>query len=250
MKNQNEILKELEEIKKSINDFKFKSKKYSTGHKYYKENLKKLKLKIRSFLIRLQKAYGKVKMPEEIHTLLNSFLRLEKPSKKDCEIFYDDLEVKIQDLELSVEEEDFLQERIYDLGSPFDFHNDVRDIIKKAEKEIFIIEPYIDEDLLEITLRGINNLINIKILANSHNPRGKFVKVSNKFISQHKGKFEARETDKIHDRGIFIDNKDGWVIGQSLKQGGKKPTYIIKLKDSKKLEAIYNKIFLKSKKIK
>lgn len=166
---------------------------------------------------------------------------------EEIEFILDKIWNKIE-LQLSAES-DNLEERIYAENSPFDFHNDIRDIINLAKKEVFIIEPYIDEDLLEITLRGVNNSINIYILSNLNNPKGKFVKISNKFISQHKGSFEARETDKVHDRGIFIDNSEGWVIGQSLKQGGKKPTYIVKLRDSKQLESIYRKIFLSSKKI-
>ena len=39
-------------------------------------------------------------------------------------------------------------------------------------------------------------------------------------------------------------------MGQSIQQGGKKPTYIIKLQKSSKLEGIYKKIFSNSKKIK
>jgi len=247
---QHDFLIGLKEIIKSLENFRAKSKKYSAGHTYYKKSLKKLKLEIRAFLLKLQKVYGKVAIPEEAYTSLNAFLALEKPLPKDCEKLIDNLNINIQDLELNLEEN--FTERVYDAGSPFDFHTDFRDILSKAENEIFIIEPFINEDLLEVTLRGIDSNLNIKILTNSNNAdrRGKFTKISNMFKTQHKGNFETRESQYIHDRGIFINNIAGWVMGQSIKDAGKKPTYLIKLQNPQKLESIYRKIWNSASKVK
>jgi len=244
-----QLMEYLQDIRNQLKEFSKIVRKYPRGHKYYKESSKKYRLELTGKLKRIRSL--KSDKISEIDTALLSFLSMTPPSSKNCEDLVDKINYTLQELEIALEEnqKDFI-ERIYDENSPFDFHNDIRDIIKSAKKEIFIVEPYIDEDLLEVTLRKVNNSIDIKILANIHNPKGKFVKVSNKFISQHKGKFEAKETDKIHDRGIFIDNKEGWVVGQSLKQGGKKPTYLIKLQNPRKLEAIYNKIWLSASKIK
>jgi hypothetical protein len=249
--NNKEILKELEEIKKVIIQFKSKSKKYSPSHRFYKKNLKELKLNVRKLVLKIQKdeAYDKDRSIKDIYNLFSLFLKLEPPSSEKLNKLLDFIDMKVQELEIFGDDAS-LDERIYEENSPFDFHNDIRDILRLAKKEIFIIEPYIDEEILEITLRGISNQIDIKILSNSNNAKGNFVKISNKFISQHKGRFEARERENVHDRGIFIDNNSGWVFGQSIKQGGKKPTYIIKLKDSKKLEMVYQKIWNFAKKIK
>lgn len=239
---------DLKKLKKVIESFDKIPKKYPFSHKYHKSKLKGLKLEIRSFLLKIKKSSQRKEILKNLERSLLIFLSLEKPLKKDCEKMIDFLDIKIQDLEF--DDEEIFKERIYKENSSFDFHNDLKDIIKRAKKEIFIIEPYIDEDILELTLRGVDSNLDIKILSNSNNPKGKFVKVANKFSSQHKGSFEAREIDKIHDRGVFIDTDEGWVIGQSFKHGGKKPTYLIKLKDSKKLESIYRRIWTSSKKIK
>jgi hypothetical protein len=40
--------------------------------------------------------------------------------------------------------------------------------------------------------------------------------------------FEVRKSSDCHDRLFFIDN-ECWIIGQSVKDAGKKPTYLIKI---------------------
>ena len=254
----NELKKEFYEFNELLKDIEKHGKKllkYKGNLHYKRVFIVKIKSLEKKYLIienKLSKQTNRklISLFKKIKGSIETITEYKNPESTIEEINFIDNKIwtKIE-LEL-LEEDNLFEERIYDENSPFDFHNDIRDIIKLAKEEIVIVKPYIDEDILEITLRKVNNLIDIKILANIHNPKGKFVKVSNKFISQHQGKFEAKETDKIHDRGIFVDNKEGWVIGQSLKQGGKKPTYIIKLRNSKKLESIYNKIFLNSTKIK
>ena len=236
------ISKELVKYKEALIDLR--EHKYN---QFYLEKFRKVERNLNKLRISFEKAPRSKK--EGLGFIKDKLKKLTRA------MTYESKNKILEDLEDSIDnfkegkEISILKERIYKENSPFDFHNDIRDIIKKAKKEIFIVEPYIDEDLLEITLRGIDSNLNIKILSNSKNPKGKFVRVANKFSSQHKGSFGARETDQIHDRGIFIDNDEGWVMGQSIKQGGKKPTYLIKLQNPKELESIYNKIFLKSSKI-
>lgn len=245
------IIKSLNEIKKQIGIFKQIARKYPLSHKYYKERLKSLKLKIREFLLRLQKLYGKLKIPEEICALLNSFLALEKPTNKNCDEIIDNLDLKFQEWKLSIEETtDSFEERIYDKNSRFDFRINIKEIFSKADTELFIIDSWIDEDLLETYLKDIKRDLKIKVLSGK-NPKGKISKLINDYNNQHNNCLEVRESSEIHDRGIFINNQEGWVMGQSIKDGAKnKPTYLIKLKDAKKLESIYQRIWNSATKIK
>ena len=225
--------------------------KYNKGHTYYKIHLDRFRLDLTGILKKI-KNIKLAKNISEIDKLTNAFLALETPTKQDCETLINKIKYIIQDLELSQESPDLLKERVYDKGTPFDFHTDYKAIISGAKKEIFIIEPFINEDILEITLRGINPLLNIKILTSKYNAdkRGRFTKVYNMFKTQHKGTLEVRESEDVHDRGVFLDNSTGWVLGQSIKDAGKRPTYLIKLTDAIKLENIYQKIWSNSSKIK
>jgi len=97
----------------------------------------------------------------------------------------------------------------------------------------------------------VDRKIKINILTNSRNSnqRGKFTNLS-KIFRKEFSNYEVRETKEIHDRGVFLDSNEGWVIGQSIKDAANtRPTYFIKLKDPKLLELIYRKIWNTSKKL-
>lgn len=245
-----EIIKLLKEIKNQLEIFSKIVKKYPLGHNYYKNNLKRVHLDLRGKLLKIRTL--KTDKTSEIDTALISFLSMTSPSQKNCEELTDKINYFIQELEIDLEatQDDFI-ERVYDKNSPFDFHIDIKNIIENVENEIFIIEPFVTDHLLEVTLKDINKNIKIRILTNSHNAdkRGAFSKLSNLFSKQVKS-YEVRESEDIHDRGIFVDDCAGWVMGQSIKDGGKKPTYIIKLRDSKRLESIYQKIWNSATKVK
>lgn len=154
-------------------------------------------------------------------------------------------------IEVAMQPEAFT-ERIYDRGSQFDFHLDIRGLLNSASSNIFIVEPYINEDILEITLKDIPKKVSVKILTNIHNSaqRGQFNKIAGMFRSRQTGGFESRECAEVHDRGIFIDENEGWVIGQSLKDAAKsKPTYLVRVHDPAKLKRIYLRLWGTSNKI-
>ncbi len=243
---ENQTIENLNELREDILDFGKICKKYHKGHNHYKEKLKHLKLKINRFF--------KINcFSEEINRLINEFIEDKNKNLKKCKQIVDDLDEKIQNLEIELEtKKENFSERIYDKKSAFKFHLDIKEILEKAIKEIFIIEPFVDDHILEITLKDVAQNLKIDILTNSRNAdkRKKFDKLANLFKNDIDG-FEVRETENLHDRGFFIDNLEGWVMGQSVKDAAKKkPTYLIQLQNPKKLKEIYRKIWRQSKKVK
>lgn len=248
--NNYKLIEYLKEVKEDSEKFAKIAKKYPQTNNYYKDNLKEFKFLLTGKLKRLKLLKSKATREIEINIL--SILSMDCPSQQNCNLLIDKINYTVQDLELS-EEDDFFEEIIYDKNSPFDFHMNIKDLIGSAKKEVFIVEPFVTEHLLELTLKDINKSLKIKILTNSNNAdkRGGFTKLSPLFGKQCINGYEVRESEDIHDRAIFIDNESGWVIGQSIKDAAKsKPTYLRKLKESKKLESIYQQIWNSSSKIK
>lgn len=146
--------------------------------------------------------------------------------------------------EVSVEDE---TEFIFDRESRYDFYTEIKRLISIAKREIMIIDSYINEDIFELYMTKVNPGVDIKILTNPATPKGSFKKVAHTFKSQHSS-FQVRESLDCHDRILFIDS-DAWIFGQSIKSAGNKPTYLIKIKKSKKLRNIFNRVWDNSKKI-
>ena len=136
------------------------------------------------------------------------------------------------------------EEKVYPKGHIYDFYKDVRDITKDTKSEVFVIDAYVDEELLNLYLEKIPTGVKIKILTNK--PQGNFIKVAQKFKARPNVDFEVRKNKDCHDRLFFIDDKC-WIIGQSIKDAGKKPTYLVKIEGYDIFRNIFDDLWVNSK---
>lgn len=103
-------------------------------------------------------------------------------------------------------------------GQIFDAYVFASDIIKKAKKEIILIDNYIDESVLVLLNKRYTSVI-VKIYSNFENKNSKLdIK---KYSLQYKN-IKFINFKESHDRFIVIDNKELYHIGASLKDLGKK----------------------------
>jgi len=132
------------------------------------------------------------------------------------------------------------EEKVYPKGHIYDFYKDIRDITKDAKNEVFVIDSYVDEELFNLYLEKIPVGVRIRILTNS--PQGNFVTVAKKFKMKPDVDFEVRQSKDCHDRLFFIDN-ECWVMGQSVKDAGKKPTYLVKIEAYDLFREVFNDLW-------
>jgi len=127
-------------------------------------------------------------------------------------------------------------EKVYEKGQVYDVYKDIRDITTPAKSEVFLVDAYPDEDVLNLYLEKIAPGIKIRILTNepaktatrAYQSFTNFVTVAQKFKQKPGVNFEVRKSADCHDRVFFVDG-DCWVMGQSMKDAGKKPTYLVKI---------------------
>lgn len=220
-----------------------KIKKYHKSHSFFKKSEEEIRDKARELVIRLKKTDSVSDRKEiiEITSKLNKSVG--KNFVSNYKKIVRELKIKLRELEIGLEfsnEEE--GEKIYDKKDVFDFYKDLKKIIKKSNVEIFIIDPYIDKKLLDNYLDDINENVDINILTNTNNPKkSQFIRIANMFKTQYPNSIQVRETLHCHDRAIFFDKKEGWVMGQSIKDAAKnKPTYLIRLKNPGRLETLYD----------
>ena len=138
------------------------------------------------------------------------------------------------------------EEKVYPKGHVYDFYKDIRDKTKDAKSEVFVIDSYVDEELLDLYLEKIPTGVKIKILTNK--PKGNFVTVAQKFKVKPQVDFEVRVTKDCHDRLFFIDNQC-WVMGQSIKDAGHKPTYLIKIEGHDLFRSVFDDLWKNASKL-
>ena len=118
-------------------------------------------------------------------------------------------------------------------GEIYDAYSLLIDILKKAEKEIIIIDNYAGKQLFDI-LKEIK--INIKVVTKNID------EISYKKYNEQYENIEIINNDKFHDRFIIIDKKILYHSGSSFKDIGKKCFGINKIEDSSYLKNILLKI--------
>ena len=127
---------------------------------------------------------------------------------------------------------------------PYQAYKQLGRIISSCQNELKIIDPWIDEELITLYLESIPASVSIRIV--TKNLSGKFELVAKKFKQQRKT-FEVRLAD-IHDRYIIVDDR-AWIVGQSIKDAGKKPLAIIELSEPSKARNLFSKLWSQGKQI-
>ncbi len=117
----------------------------------------------------------------------------------------------------------FFQGQIYDAYSFF------QRLIQKAQKEIILIDNYIDLTVLD-RLSQKHAGVNVVIYTKQDTP---ITKLDEKKFNQQYPTLSLKNTTTMHDRFLIIDNTEIYHIGASLKDLGKKCFGFTKLEDAK-----------------
>lgn len=129
-------------------------------------------------------------------------------------------------LELELDGRDEIGQ-VYDEGKEYDFYTDLREIVSGASREIFIVDAYFDAAAFQAYLSTSDNSLVIRILCSKY--ASDLNACVTAFQAQTGADVEIRKTRDIHDRVLFIDGADCWIVGASIKDAGKKPTYLVPL---------------------
>lgn len=108
-------------------------------------------------------------------------------------------------------------------GKIYDAYSVMLDIFNEANDEIIIVDNYVNKELLDI-LREVDK----KIIVISNNMNNELIK---KYESQYDNT-QFVSDNPFHDRYIILDRKEVYVSGMSLKDVGKKYSYINKIEES------------------
>ena len=127
----------------------------------------------------------------------------------------------------------FFQGQIYDAYSFF------QKLIQKAQKEIILIDNYIDLSVLDRLSKKQSN-IRVIIYTRSDTPVTKLD--VEKFNKQYPT-LEIKHTTAMHDRFLILDNAEIYHIGASIKDLGKKCFAFTRLEESQDIiQDIFNRL--------
>lgn len=120
--------------------------------------------------------------------------------------------------------------QVFGPGAVYDFFKALNELVESATQSLFIIDPYLDNGIFDGYLANLTRAISTRLLVSRY---ADSVRVAAQtFTAQHGGQLEIRRSTDLHDRVVFIDSAQCWVLGASIKDAAaKKPTYLAPLPD-------------------
>ena len=131
-----------------------------------------------------------------------------------------------------------VKQKIFFNGQIYDAFSLMVELVEKAEKEIILIDNYVDINTLNILSKkkdGVNVLI---VTSGNGNLTEKDIA---KFNSQYP-KLTVKISKDFHDRFLIIDRKEVYHIGASIKDAGKKSFGITKLEVEELTKSLLAKV--------
>lgn len=90
-------------------------------------------------------------------------------------------------------------------------------VIELGEREIFMIENYLDDQIFDIYVNRVANGVGVRML--TRDASAALQTVAGKY-GKARSNFELRVSNSTHDRVVFVDDRC-WVIGPSVKDAAR-----------------------------
>lgn len=129
-------------------------------------------------------------------------------------------------------------------GAAYDFFKALNDLVASANGQVLIVDPYLDAEIFDGYLQALKPGVSVRLLTTKYVDNVRVA--AEKYSAQFGHAVKLRRSTDIHDRVIFVDNDQCWVLGASIKDAAlKKPTYLapvsmdVAVKKRKHYEAIW-----------
>ena len=179
--------------------------------------------------------------------IMNSFVEMRKFLLSNREMFarLDRVELKQLETDRKLEEvfnyiatNTEVKQNVFFDGQIYDAFSFIIGLVKKAKKEIILIDNYVDINTLNILCKK-NKGINVVIATAGKGSLS--TKDITKFNAQYP-KLLVKTTTDFHDRFLIIDKSEVYHIGASIKDAGKKSFGITKIEDKDLVKSLVNKV--------
>ena len=179
--------------------------------------------------------------------IMDTFVRMRNffVSNKDMFARLDRVELKQIETDKKLEEvfnyiasNTEVKQKIFFDGQIYDAFSFIADLIGKAQSKLILIDNYVNVNTLNILCKKRSG---VDVLIATAGKGSLTTKDINKFNAQYPS-LSVKTTTDFHDRFLIIDDMEGYFIGSSIKDAGKKSFAITKMEDGKMVQELINKV--------
>ena len=179
--------------------------------------------------------------------IMNSFVEMRRFLLSNKEMFarLDRVELKQLETDKKLEEvfnyiatNTEVKQNIFFDGQIYDAFSFIVGLVKKAKKEIILIDNYVDVNTLNILCKKNKG---VDVVITTAGKGSLSTKDITKFNAQYP-KLLVKTTTDFHDRFLIIDKAEVYHIGASIKDAGKKSFGITKIEDTDLIMGLVNKV--------
>jgi len=131
---------------------------------------------------------------------------------------YENLNKEIKKISLQLKTQELPNQGIFFDGQVFDAYSFTSNIIRKAKKEIILIDNYLDESTITHLAKKSDK---VKVVLYTKSLNKQLILDIKKANDQYGNTFEIHELKTSHDRFLIIDQKELYHLGASLKDLGR-----------------------------
>lgn len=129
-------------------------------------------------------------------------------------------------------------QKVFFEGQVYDAFELLVSLVQRAKREIVLVDGYVDTGTLNILAKKESR---VTATVWTHPKTSLTERDIATFNAQYPA-LEVRHTDSFHDRFLILDGTDGYLVGASLKDAGKKSFAVSRIKDASVVETILDRL--------
>ena len=188
-------------------------------------------VEMRKFLLTNQELFSRLDRLELSHLDLKK--EIDKGMNKQLET-----DKKLEEVFNYIASNTEVKQKIFFDGQIYDAFSFIADLVGKAQSKLILIDNYVDVNTLNILCKKNSG---VDVLIATAGKGSLTTKDINKFNAQYTS-VRIKTTTDFHDRFLIIDDKEGYFIGASIKDAGKKSFAITKIEDGNLVQDLINKV--------
>ena len=188
-------------------------------------------VEMRKFLLTNQELFSRLDRLELSHLDLKK--EIDKGMDKQLET-----DKKLEEVFNYIASNTEVKQKIFFDGQIYDAFSFIADLVGKAQSKLILIDNYVDVNTLNILCKKNSG---VDVLIATAGKGSLTTKDINKFNAQYPS-VRIKMTTDFHERFLIIDDKEGYFIGASIKDAGKKNFAITKIEDGNLVQDLINKV--------